>query len=737
MQQQRLRRRLTGVFMAVAMFAGGLVSAAGPAASAAEPDWGGAPSPPAAATTWPGGSAVTTALSGTGEDTSGLAYEPATADAPAKLWVVNNRSYLYRYDREGGAWVRKELRLIGGTPAFSLGPDSEGVTLTGGGSAAGVYVASERGNGTQNGVSRVSILRYDVTGPPPTSGLRQNATHEWNLTPDFPGLEANSGFESVEWVPDADLVTAGFVDQNTGAVYDPSRYGDHAEGLFFVGVEQGGGIHAYALNHTTGAYTRIATIAATADAARLGAGTVMGLHWDVDRRQLWALCDNHCSGRVAVYQLVAGGEKRGTLQLTRVLNRPSGLPNSNWEGLAFAPEAECVSGVRPVWWADDNGAGGVLIRQGTLNCPGVPTTPPEAVLGEFTGEAVLPETAVIGEAVTVDVSGITPTPDRVSIQWQDADGADLAGETAAGHTPGYERAPDGTIIVPDARRAVVTVSKAGYWDTTTTTGYVEPEPPTFLATPAPALSWADADGHTDTGGEPPRIGDTITATHAEWTSPVEAAHRFYRPGYAYEWLRDGQPIPGARTEIVETRTDWQTDGTTPVSYTVKAADLGRTLSLRASYLPWPDHPPLLQPAEAVSEATAPVEAAKPVTVPPAKPRVTSTASANYRVAVKALTGKKLRITVTANRGYAKSRLPGRATLRVAGVKGSYPVKLRNGTATLRLGGKAKRLKKGKRVRVTATVPRASYRTTKATSTQIVTTTHRAAKTVKKLRVRLR
>jgi len=44
---------------------------------------------------------------------------------------------------------------------------------------------------------------------------------------------------------------------HAGHAYNPGDYPDHGTGLFFVGVEATGQIHAYALDHVTGAFTRI------------------------------------------------------------------------------------------------------------------------------------------------------------------------------------------------------------------------------------------------------------------------------------------------------------------------------------------------------------------------------------------------------------------------------------------------------------------------------------------------
>ncbi len=90
----------------------------------------------------------------------------------------------------------------------------------------------------------------------------------------------------------------------------------------------------------------------------------MALEYDRELRQLWAACDNTCNGRMAVVTVSA----QGHFTVNRFVARPSGLPDVNNEGFAFAPLAECSNGTRPAFWADDANTSGHAIRQGTLTC---------------------------------------------------------------------------------------------------------------------------------------------------------------------------------------------------------------------------------------------------------------------------------------------------------------------------------------------------------------------------------
>lgn len=317
---------------------------------------GGLPSSP-----WPGATEVAT-VDETNQFTSnlsGLTYEPAGVASEPVLWaVLNSPSLVFRLVWNGSTWsstavdewgTGKGLRYPDGTG----NPDAEGVTKAELGTGS-IYVSSERNNDA-SGTSRLSILRYDTATP----GVSLVATHEWNLTADLPAVGANLGLEAITWVPDGHLVANGFFDERAGAVYDPAAYPGHGTGLFFVGVEGTGFIHAYALDHGTGAFARISTSAS-------GHPGMMAIEFDRETGYLWAGCDNTCGNKLAILQL--GAAIPGRLGVRRIFDRPGGLPDSNNEGIAIAPEAECLAGFKRVFWSDDSNFGGHALRQGAIPC---------------------------------------------------------------------------------------------------------------------------------------------------------------------------------------------------------------------------------------------------------------------------------------------------------------------------------------------------------------------------------
>ncbi len=305
----------------------------------------------AAGVTWPGGSAVSNADASNvfGSDLSGLYLEGSVlwgAQNSGKLWrLVPDGAGKWKPDTTNGWSSGKKLKFPGGSGT----PDSEGVTVTGAGASGGVFVASER-NGS--GSSRLSVLRYDVSG----SSTTLTATKEWNLTSNLPSVSSNGGFEAVTWVPDGSLTAAGFRDESTGAAYNPGGYGAHTGGVFFVGVEDTAMVYGFVLQDS-GAFTRVASIDSGMDG-------VMELQWEPQASRLWVVCDDNCDGEHRTMKV----DGFGAFATTAVYKRPSGMPNYNNEGYAVSGSAECVGGTKPVYWADDSNDSGHALRKGTLSC---------------------------------------------------------------------------------------------------------------------------------------------------------------------------------------------------------------------------------------------------------------------------------------------------------------------------------------------------------------------------------
>jgi 5-hydroxyisourate hydrolase-like protein (transthyretin family) len=173
---------------------------------------------------------------------------------------------------------------------------------------------------------------------------------------------------------------------------------------------------------------------------------------------------------------------------------------------------------------------------------------------------VVTGTASVGGTLTVDAGTWGPAPVQLSIRWL-RDGVPIDGADGS----------DLVLIAADAGAMItaeVTGVKSGYATVSRTS---EPVGPIVV----PALDPAPVPTIT---GEP-RVGSTLTAAPGTW-GPAPVA-------LAYQWLRDGTPIPDA----------------TSSTYTLQAADLDTTIAVtvtgsKAGY----------QGAERTSTGVGPVEA---------------------------------------------------------------------------------------------------------------------------------
>ncbi len=336
---------------------------------------------------WPGDPTVRDASSfAFGGNMSGLIADRPGGTTPGVLWAVRNGpGSLFRLVWDGTKWTPdttnewtsgKALHY----PDGSGDPDAEGVTFAGPSSAGGIFVSTERNN-LNNGVSKLSVLRYDTAA----AGTSLNANMEWDLTADLPPTGPNLGLEAITWVPDSFLVANGFADEHTAGTYDPATYPNHGDGLFLVGVEGSGMVYADALDQVGGGFVRVAAFTS-------GFPAVMELQFDRDLNELWAVCDNTCGGQHHVLRIAAG---TGRFAVAEAFARPTGLPDFNNEGFAIAPATECVADRKPVYWADDTEDLGVAIRAGNIPCTAVVTPPadvpefPAVVLASITALGLL------------------------------------------------------------------------------------------------------------------------------------------------------------------------------------------------------------------------------------------------------------------------------------------------------------------------------------------------------------
>lgn len=341
-----------------------------------------------AATPWPGPSVVTAVddQGALGEDVSGLSLQ-VDDDGAELLWAVRNApGMIHRLAPDGEEWratddswgAGKQLRDENGEGR----PDAEAVVFVDEQYDDGLYIAMERDNDAPD-VSSLRVLRYSLSVEPvaavnadvSAAGAAETAdartasdpadelvaTHDWDLSSEFPGTEPNEGFEGIAHVPDDVLVSSRFLDETTGKRYDPSDYGDHGSGVFFVGMETTGMIYGYVLEDN-GNYTRISTIDS-------GLPALAELEYEPDTQRLWAACDDTCAGTSTSLELASRWFwSRSRFSVADRYDRPTGLPDTNNEGFAISRDSTCDDGAKSVYWSDDHALDGHALRAGRIHC---------------------------------------------------------------------------------------------------------------------------------------------------------------------------------------------------------------------------------------------------------------------------------------------------------------------------------------------------------------------------------
>ena len=104
----------------------------------------------------------------------------------------------------------------------------------------------------------------------------------------------------------------------------------------------------------------------------------MDLQYDRDIQQLWAVCDDTCTGRSHVLRV---NPADGRFAISARFERPTGMPNTNNEAFAVATSAYCSNDTKPAFWGDDNDVNGFSLRVGTVSCSS--SVGPDPVIPEF------------------------------------------------------------------------------------------------------------------------------------------------------------------------------------------------------------------------------------------------------------------------------------------------------------------------------------------------------------------
>lgn len=268
------------------------------------------------------------------QDLSGAFWNPVTrrlwvnrngpADTTSKFWALKQNAQ--------GAWevdtrnnLRAEWTGFGDLEALTQADLAADV----------VYLLVE----TEERIKSFNVSTYGSAAP----------IRNWNTRPFLP-LSGGSGAEGLAFVSDAHLTAGGFVD----AAGRPRVSQRGLGGLFFVGHQNGGGIHVFDLDAASDSFTFIGEYLTQYP-------EIADLHFDRSSGLLYAL---HGAGtnRIGVYSLAStptAGTRR--LQLLQQYLPPTGSTGQNMEGLSITPAADAVNGKRSLWITVDDGADRALL----------------------------------------------------------------------------------------------------------------------------------------------------------------------------------------------------------------------------------------------------------------------------------------------------------------------------------------------------------------------------------------
>lgn len=268
---------------------------------------------PAAASPWPGGTETAISISGATSDLSGAAWNPVSQS----LWVVrqNRQVWEFVYDTNSQNFVlARTLTLPAG-----IGSDIEACAQVDPANVNELYTLSE----DDGRIARVVDL--DTT---------PSVDRVWNLEVSnnghaLPPETLGAGAEGLEFVPDANLVAAGFRLPD-GSAFVGSTKG--MGGLIFVGHQIDGRLHVFDVNPAT------SNDFVNHGSFLTSANEIAGLHFDrtSSLMYLW-----HNPGNVNSLEVstLASASTAGTLDTLALYD--SGMPAGNLEGIALVNRSGC------------------------------------------------------------------------------------------------------------------------------------------------------------------------------------------------------------------------------------------------------------------------------------------------------------------------------------------------------------------------------------------------------------
>jgi hypothetical protein len=187
---------------------------------------------PAAGSPWPGGSEISIPIDDASSDLSGATWNPDTQS----LWLIRQNLRVWEFVYNDGTESFEEFQTL--VLPSGIGSDIEACAQVDHANADELYTLSEN-------EGRVSqVVDIDTTPVVQRVWNLEVLNNGHALPPEISG----SGAEGLEFVPDADLLAAGFRFPD-GTAFSGSTKG--MGGLMFVGHQTDGRLHVFDLNPLT------------------------------------------------------------------------------------------------------------------------------------------------------------------------------------------------------------------------------------------------------------------------------------------------------------------------------------------------------------------------------------------------------------------------------------------------------------------------------------------------------
>jgi hypothetical protein len=267
----------------------------------------------ATASSWPGGPGSEIEIIGASNDLSGATWNTQSQS----LWVVRQDRTVWEFAYDAESMGFELVRTLA-VPA-EVGWDIEACTQVDHAAVNELYTLDEN----DGRISRV----VDLDGTP-------TVLRSWELTTpnnghELPGENASAGAEALEFVPDADLLAAGFRFPD-GSTFAGSTKG--MGGLMFVGHQIEGRLHVFDLN------PNVSEDFVNHGSFLTAASEIAGLHFDRSSglMYLW-----HNPGNVNSLEVstLASESQIGTIDTIELYD--SDMPSGNLEGIALVGNDAC------------------------------------------------------------------------------------------------------------------------------------------------------------------------------------------------------------------------------------------------------------------------------------------------------------------------------------------------------------------------------------------------------------